>query len=114
MGYMRHHAIIVTGFQKEEIFAAYTEASMMALHPCSPIGPCVNGYHSFFIPPDGSKEGWEDSLEGDRKRDEFVALLKAKKEEGKWFFTWAEVQYGDDNGDDNGDDKVVRTEATDG
>lgn len=55
----------------------------------------INGISSFFIGPDGSKEGkWRSDL-GDRQRDEIVVILK----EAKWL-TWCELQYGAGPGTD--------------
>ena len=50
---------------------------------------------SFFIPPDGSKEGWDDSEEGDKSRDRFVGWLRSVRE--KYGLSWVEVQYGDND-----------------
>ena len=53
--------------------------------------PQVNGERSFFIPPDGSKEGWSDSDKGDERRNEFVEWLRS---EGQ--VHWVEVCYAED------------------
>lgn len=107
MGYMRHHAIVVTGYSEEHVSKAHAEAVRLfskepegTLHPhisnVSPIiGPAINGYHSFFVGPDGSKEGWEPSKCGDDRRRKFVEWLR-RSDTGH--FDWAEVQYGDDEG----------------
>lgn len=61
----------------------------------SPLSPKeVNGYQSFFIPPDGSKERWDASDEGNRRRNEFIKWLKSRKV----LVDWVEVQFGDDEG----------------
>ena len=52
----------------------------------------VNGYQSFAVFPDGSKEGWWTSAEGDRCRAELIAYLKS---EGVDF---AHVRFGGDGG----------------
>ena len=95
MGYMRHHAIIVTSGLPGEIESAHAEASKIFpwASPISP--PATNGYRSFFIPPDGSKEfGGAASEAGDEQRAAFVLWLTAKRE-----CEWVEVQYADDEGD---------------
>ena len=94
VGYLRRHAIVVTGGDYEEskdILAAHAKAT--EIFPwASPIcPPQVNGERSFFIPPDGSKEGWSDSDKGDERRDTFVKWLQ---EEGK--VHWVEVCYAED------------------
>ena len=64
------------------------------------------GYHTFLVPPDGSKEGWEESHRGDRERDVVVKILRSYEyEDGSNPLHWVEVQYHDDNGDD----KVTRS-----
>ena len=99
MGYMRHHAIIVTSYDKhikeareraEEIFGIGIEI----------IYSQMNGYGSFFIPPDGSKEGWNESDEGDVRRKDFIKWLKSQKySDGSSSIDWVEIQYGDDEGE---------------
>jgi hypothetical protein len=109
MGYMRHHAIIVTNWNSEEsphpmkdtptIEDAHRQAQECGLvtSPISP--PATNGYRTFLVFPDGSKEGWETSDEGDAARDAFVAWLeKSRYDDGSTPFDWAEVQYGDEDG----------------
>lgn len=59
----------------------------------------INNYQSFFIPPDGSKEGWCDSNEGDKRRKRFVKYLDQQREEdGSTCLKWVEIQYGDNDG----------------
>lgn len=103
MGYMRHHAIIVTGIdltvigKGNAVESAHKKA--IELFPdLSEITPSeVNGYLSFFIPPDGSKEGWGESDEGDKRRAAFLDHLKTYTyEDGSSPISWVEVQYGDD------------------
>jgi hypothetical protein len=110
MGYMKHNAIIVTGFDKKrvlkahkkaiEIFTLKFEGGMGELwNIVTPImvSP-INGYHSFFVAPDGSKEGWSDSDEGDKRRKKFIDwLIEGYKKNDLWL-EWVEVQYADGNG----------------
>lgn len=99
MGYMRHHAIVVTGgFEPEtkeahakavEIFGSGLVSGILA----SP----VNSYWSFFICPDGSKEGWDQSDLGDDRRNAFIEYLdKAGEPNGFCPVDWVEVQYADE------------------
>jgi hypothetical protein len=97
MGYMRHHAIIVTSFnvkyaaELRDIAAGiFGDAVTDMLHAK------VNGYYSFMVGPDGSKEGWQESEDGDKRRDRFIAELRAAYKRGV-YCKWVEVQYGDDN-----------------
>jgi hypothetical protein len=58
----------------------------------------MNGFQSFFIPPDGSKEGWDDSNIGDLQRETMINWLNEQAyEDGSTPFRWVEVQYGDDD-----------------
>ncbi len=95
MGYMCHHAIVVTGRDwgdSTPLKDAYKKAVEIFGKSVTEILPTVtNGYASFMVGPDGSKEGWEESDTGNARRDEFVLFLD---ETG--YCKWAEVQYGDD------------------
>jgi hypothetical protein len=98
MGYMVHHAIVVTAY-KDDInairkVAKKTFGKLVSGLVCSN----VNGYKSFFVAPDGSKAGWDESDKGDSDRNAFIEWLK-KNRENRWC-EWAEIQYGDDEGSD--------------
>ena len=106
MGYMRHHAIIVTSWDKESITAAHQKAQELfgatnflgRITEITDITPEVtNGYTSFLISPDGSKEWWETSDRGDHIRAKFIQWLASQKD--NWC-EYAEVQFGDEEGDD--------------
>lgn len=109
MGYMVHHMIVVTSWDQELIQEAYAKAQeifggkdesgrFLAITPI--ITSPVNFYYSFFIPTDGSKEGWDDSDAGDNKRQEFVDWLNQQRfEDQSTSLDWALVQYGDDDRD---------------
>jgi hypothetical protein len=72
MGYIKHHAIVVTSWND----ALIVEAHAKAVEYCRLVTPLsetgVNGYRSFLIAPDGSKEGWGDSDLGDAEREAFI------------------------------------------
>lgn len=94
MGYIRHHAIVVTAYDDDEIKQAHDRATELFEHLVTPIVKSgMNGYASFFVAPDGSKEGWERSNEYDLKRAELVAFVEGLG------LNFAELYYGDDNGD---------------
>lgn len=101
MGYICHHAIIVTGWSEEAINAAHAEAERIFFSVSDILPGYVNGYHTFLIPPDGSKEGWAESDQGDVRRGEFIGWLNRQRdaEDGSSPLAWAEVQYGDGDGD---------------
>ena len=93
MGYIRHHSIIVTGFG-EYITKAHNKALEIFNELVSErVKSVCNGYESFFIAPDGSKAGWDDSIEGDEKRKQFMEWLETA--DG---VSYCEFYYGDDEG----------------
>lgn len=102
MGYMRHHAIIVTGRSGDFIEQARQKACQLLGMVVSPVlDSVINSYQTILIAPDGSKEGWEESDAGDQRRDQFIAFLKSLRySDGSSPLSWCEVQYGDDGDDD--------------
>ena len=102
MGYMVHHAIIVTSEFEGAIEAAHGRAVELFENVSMIIPGTVNIQGSFFVPPDGSKEGWSISCKGDHNREEFVEYLR-----GDSGLSWAEVQYGDEEGDN----KILNSDA---
>ena len=103
MGYTRHHAIIVTGYDLERVekIRNKIKKKCTTLRPTRVHVSAMEGYGTFFIGPDGSKEGWPDSDAGDEERNMIINLLRSKRfEDGSSPFDWVEVQYGDDNGED--------------
>lgn len=110
MGYMRHHAIVVTSFDKKKIAAAHKQAERLGAHVSNVVEGAVNGYFSFLIAPDGSKEGWGESDDGDQQRESMKEwLCKQEFEDGSSVLDWVEVMFGDDDGEveivDDGDYK---------
>ena len=98
MGTIRHHAIVVT-------FGNYTDAAkahklakdLFTSQVSGVIGPVTNGYFSFFIGPDGSKEGWRESNSLNARRAWFLNLLEDLRESGA-HSEYVEVSYGADGG----------------
>jgi len=98
MGYMRHRAMIVTSWNREDILIAHKRAVEIyhRKNMISDVCPVqVNGYSSFAIFPDGSKLGWEDSDRSNSDRHNFIYWLRCQAGQNKWF-DWVEVQFGDD------------------
>lgn len=100
MGYIRHHAIVVTGQHAwhEPSLADVFDARQAAVEAgcrlvTEVVGPGVNGTSSFLVAPDGSKEGWEESYIGDDARARFIKWLRGDNRH----FSWAEVILGDDD-----------------
>lgn len=99
MGYSRHHAIVVTTFDNKYAQQAHAHAVELGMAVSSIIQSPTNGYASFFVAPDGSKEGWQQSADGDQKRSELIRRLDTfRYEDGSSPLRWAEMQYGDDEG----------------
>lgn len=79
MGYEKHHSIIVISSDKG-IKKPHKKAMKIFDHLVSNIiHSGMNGVSSFFIAPDGSKEGWTDSFKGDERRDKFIQYLNKEK-----------------------------------
>ena len=95
MGVIVHNAIVVTGGLDEDVKKAHKKATKLFEGLCevSPImDSCINGYYSFFIPPDGSKEGWKESYDGDEAREKFIEWLNKEDR----CLDYVEIQYGGD------------------
>lgn len=99
MGYIRHHAIVVTASIKANAQKAYEKAiELFPKTTTNIVEDQVNGYCSFLIAPDGSKEGWSESLEGDINRGLFIDYLNEfAYEDGSNNVRYCEFFYGDDN-----------------
>lgn len=98
MGYMRHHAIVVIGWDEKAVRAAHEKAEGLFLDiaPVTPITPeTTNGYRSFMVAPDGSKEGWDHSERGDIARGVFRAWLREGPSVGRWL-EWVEIEMPED------------------
>lgn len=97
MGYIRHHAIVLTGYDRPHVEAARAEAERIGMAVSEIVESPTNRYLSVMVAPDGSKEGWEASALGDTQRDVFVEWLRSLNKDGVWI-DWAELFYGDDGG----------------
>lgn len=100
MGYMRHHSIVVTSWNEYNLRKAHT----FAVKTGATVSPVVesksNGYTSFFVAPDGSKEGWEASETGDSQRQDIIDHLETYRYgDGSTSVHYVEVQFGDEEGE---------------
>lgn len=114
MGYIRHHAVVVTSWDDDlldearnkavELFSqarasAFVEAGGMERLVSPIVEGVMNGFRSFFVAPDGSKEFWEHSNLAERARTAFVEWLATQRyPDGSSSLHWVEVQFGDDYG----------------
>lgn len=77
MSYMEHFAIIVTSIHWDRLQQAHEMA--VKTFPkgtvSEPVISAINGYKSFLVGSNGSKEGWEESTEGYRCREIFIKYL---------------------------------------
>jgi len=97
MGYMRHHTIVVCSWDEKLLALAHTKAEAIFPYVSTTSPPAMNGYAAFFIPPDGSKEGWDDSIRGDNRRQRFLDWCEEQRYgDGSTSLDWVEVQFGDD------------------
>jgi hypothetical protein len=103
MGYIKHEAIIVTGWNKAHVRLArqFFKSQFLPWNIVSTIVTSpINGYYSFFVAPDGSKMGWGDDQRGDEIRDRVKQwILEAAREPKPMYLDFVEVRYG---GDDEG------------
>lgn len=99
MGYIRHQGIIATGSDNSDIggkhdTALAREKALELGLPCSEIvRGTTNGYTSFLIAPDGSKEGWEASNVQEAKRKEWIEWAR----KSGLYFDWACFSFGGDD-----------------
>jgi hypothetical protein len=91
MGYIKHHAIVLTTW--DDVGAVIRKARSLGLEVIGPGCSKVNGYQTITICPDGSKEGWTESDQGDWARADLKEWLK-----GQVNYEWVEVAYGSDDG----------------
>lgn len=102
MGRIKHHAIVVTGNYPSICQLRDTAIDFIKKYELdfiidvenivSEVIITVNHYASFFIAPDGSKEGWETSNKFDGFRNEFIQHLKSEKR-----CDWALISFGGDD-----------------
>lgn len=100
MGFYLHHAILVTSnLESIEIAWQYVRRTGVIVSDISDAH--ANGFRSFAVFPDGSKEGWRTSDDGDVLRKSIVDYLRTMQTSG---LAWVEVSYG-------GDEPKARIEA---
>jgi len=85
MGYMLHHTIVVLTGNRATVVGLHKIATNLGLCPSYIHESMVNEYYSFFIPPDGSKEGWPESNAMDKAREEFIREIKSLGWQASWF-----------------------------
>lgn len=94
MGYIRHNAIIATAWQAQAVAGLVEYARSIGAEAIVG-GEVTNGYATVCITPDGSKEGWQTSAEGDERRSNIKLWMR---EHPDFYYEWCEVAYGSDDG----------------
>ena len=100
MGYIKHNAIVCTTRKKEDAIEAQQMAKkLFAKHEDGAdklvselVEYIVNSGYSFFIAPDGSKEGWGTSDNCNEARKEFLDWLQTADN----YCDYIEVTFGGD------------------
>lgn len=95
MGYIKHHAIVVTSRDYDRLEKAWKAAKEFECNVTDIVGPLTNGYCTFTVVPDGSKEGWNASDEGDSQREKLKEWMNENYENNWW--EWVEVAFGSDD-----------------
>lgn len=112
MGYIAHHALIVCiseyamdperrhKFGTPDI-PAYRNSLPPEFQPLliGPIRAAANGDYIVALLPDGSKEGWDTSDEGDRIRNELISMFNFRYDDRSSPFDVVEVRFGGDEPD---------------
>lgn len=94
MGYIKHHAIIITSWDDKALAKIKKKFPIVG----KVIKSHINGYCSLFVPPDGSKEGWPDSDNGDIIRREIKNYIKSLAyEDGSNSVQYVEVSYDEES-----------------
>ena len=106
---IKHHAIVVTSNEKDkielvrkksiEIYEVFMETKNgKALVGQMTIG-LINNFYSFMIAPDGSKEGYDTSEDGDIAREKICSFIESLKDiNGINPVNYIEVCFGSDDG----------------
>lgn len=115
MGHIQHNAIIATTWSDDRAdeFAKWI-TSLSGKHQRLFVraSSVINDYHTFVLTPDGSKEGWDESDEGDTLRELVKSQLRSYNyEDGSSPWTWCEVSYGEDESELL-DDHIVEEDET--
>jgi hypothetical protein len=100
MGYIRHHSILVSTYDKDSARFIHSEAVRIFGYENvqGPSETSVNLYYIIHVIPDGSKEGWEASKDGDDGRESFISILENLP--SPHYCQYVEVQWCDDEGID--------------
>jgi hypothetical protein len=97
MGYTIHHTISVTSRNADLLREAHSFAVSTGARVSEIVPGHVNNVASFFVAPDGSKEGWNASDNGDKERAQIKDWLLAHTySDGSTCLDWFEVEHPED------------------
>lgn len=82
MGTIHHHAMILTSYKEDAVRQAHAEAFRLGMTISDVVASPANGYSSFAVFPDGSKEWWDDSNIGNQRRKELQSWIDGDAYEG--------------------------------
>lgn len=100
MGDIHHNTVIATTWSDSEVERIKTWVSEIEDEFWAGLfvwgTSVINGFTSVVLMPDGSKEGWPESITGDKLRDSFIDTLKMSDySDGSSPWSYVEVGYGD-------------------
>jgi len=105
---IQHHVLIITCNDRNtlelirqkaaELFKTYMEASSGSKLLTEIKESLINNYFTFFIIPDGSKEGYDASDDGDIIRQKLIEHLKTVIAATEFHLSYAELAFGGDDG----------------
>ena len=105
---IRHHALIITCNDRKllesirnkalELYKQHMEASSGSNLVSEIKESIVNHYASFFIIPDGSKEGYDASDDGDVIREKLIAYITPLCISEAYHLSFGEISFGADDG----------------
>ena len=98
MGYIKHEAVIVTTWNKSRELDYFLETVPEPYDQLFvKLNGVINDYDTYFMAPDGSKEGWEPSTDADKIRADFLKVAQTIP-----YVNIVYVGYGGDHGSEVG------------
>jgi len=96
---MKHHAIIVTSFDKYLATKTHKRAKQLLGSLVTSLKMSTsNAYYSFAVLPDGSKEGWPESNMADDSRNTLWGFIRKQRyEDGSNVLEAVEVSFDEEN-----------------
>ncbi|MFF2531535.1 hypothetical protein ACFVS2_21745 [Brevibacillus sp. NPDC058079] len=118
MGDIKHNAIVVTGSRYAISQLEIVHGTALALFG-SLVSPIIesrlNGFHSFFVAPDGSKEGWKESDDADKQRKKLETFIDSLAySDGSNSIHYADVSYGVNITEGTPPSMIVKQDVFDG